>query len=428
MPRSRNPQRWLFVPLLSAVAVIGLAFGPGRCGSLAAQEKTPPKGDPVKAASEDEASSDKAAAEKSAAEDSTKTDSSAVSEADAASAAKAFADQMQQWKELVKELRRLYADYQTAGEDELPALQKQWNDLIAKGNSMVPGLRAAGIAAYRAAPNADRDLTGFLVKLADDERGQDRYESSLEICNLLIENDCDRAEIYSTAAFNNFALQNFATAEEQLSKAKDADAITPAVKQMNLEALIPQYREYSAEEQKIRAEEADDNLPRVKLTTSKGDIVLELFENEAPQTVGNFVSLVESGFYDGLTFHRVIPNFMAQGGDPQGDGTGGPGYSIPCECYKENARKHFRGSLSMAHIGGEKDTGGSQFFITFLPTAPLNGRHTVFGRVIEGMDVLAKLQRRNPDAVGKLPEPDTILKAEVLRKRDHEYQPTKVES
>jgi cyclophilin family peptidyl-prolyl cis-trans isomerase len=421
MPRSRNLQRWSFVPLLCAVAVIGLAFSPGYCGSLATQETAPSKGDPAKAASEDEASADK-----SAAEDSTKTDAPAVSEADAAAAAKAFADQMQQWKELVKELRRIHAEYQTASDDELPGLQKQWNALIAKGNSMVPALRTAGIAAYRAAPNADRDLTGFLVKLAEDETKQDRYESSLEICNLLIENDCDRAEIYSTAAFNNFALQNFDTAEEQLNTAKAAGAITPLVKSRNLEALVPLYKDYWAEEQKIRAEEADDNLPRVKLTTNKGEIVLELFENEAPQTVGNFVSLVESGFYDGLTFHRVIPNFMAQGGDPKGDGTGGPGYSIPCECYKANARKHFRGSLSMAHAG--RDTGGSQFFITFLPTAQLNGKHTVFGRVIEGMDVLAKLQRRDPNAGGKLPVPDTILKAEVLRKRDHEYKPTKVES
>jgi cyclophilin family peptidyl-prolyl cis-trans isomerase len=115
---------------------------------------------------------------------------------------------------------------------------------------------------------------------------------------------------------------------------------------------------------------------------------------------------------------------MAQGGDPGGDGTGGPGYHIYCECYKDNYRKHFRGTLSMAHAG--RDTGGSQFFITFVPTPQLNGRHTAFGRVIEGMDVLAKIQRRDPDAAPPLPQPDTIVKAEVIRKRDHKYVPTKV--
>ena len=137
----------------------------------------------------------------------------------------------------------------------------------------------------------------------------------------------------------------------------------------------------------------------------------------------NFVVQARDGFYDGLTFHRVLPGFMAQAGCPNGTGTGGPGYQIPCECQQENHRDHFRGTLSMAHAG--KDTGGSQFFLTFRRTAHLDGRHTVFGRVIDGLDVLAKLQRRDPQRPGQ-PEPDTIVKAEVLRKRDHEYVPTKV--
>ncbi|MEN1681222.1 MAG: peptidylprolyl isomerase [Planctomycetota bacterium] len=164
-------------------------------------------------------------------------------------------------------------------------------------------------------------------------------------------------------------------------------------------------------------------MPRVKLTTSKGVIVLELFENEAPNAVGNFVSLVKDGYYDGLIFHRVLPRFMAQGGCPEGSGTGGPGYSIPCECWETNHRKHFRGSLSMAHAG--RDTGGSQFFLTFVPTRHLDPNpregsgHTVFGRVIEGMSVLADLQRINPGQRGV--NPDRIVKAEVLRDRGHSY-------
>ncbi|MEM6799386.1 MAG: peptidylprolyl isomerase [Planctomycetota bacterium] len=157
-------------------------------------------------------------------------------------------------------------------------------------------------------------------------------------------------------------------------------------------------------------------MPRVKFATSKGDIVIELFENEAPQAVGNFVTLVKQGFYDDVVFHRVLPRFMAQGGDPTGTGTGGPGYNIRCECYQDNARKHFRGTLSMAHAG--RDTGGSQFFLTFMPTSHLDGKHTVFGRVIEGMPVLAELQRVDPGEGGNI---DRIVKAEVLRDRGHEY-------
>jgi cyclophilin family peptidyl-prolyl cis-trans isomerase len=167
-------------------------------------------------------------------------------------------------------------------------------------------------------------------------------------------------------------------------------------------------------------------LPRVKLTTSKGDIVIELFENEAPNTVANFISLVEKGFYDGTPFHRVIAGFMAQGGDPTGTGTGGPGYTIACEVDAPDARQHFRGTLSMAHAG--PDTGGSQFFLTFRPTDHLDGKHTVFGRVIEGFNVLPLLIRTQDDQGRPVPGviPDKITKAEVVRKRSHPYEPDKL--
>ena len=111
------------------------------------------------------------------------------------------------------------------------------------------------------------------------------------------------------------------------------------------------------------------------IKTNKGDINIDFFDNDAPGTVANFVKLAESGFYNGLSFHRVISNFMIQGGCPRGDGTGGPGYSIKCEI---NPNKHLAGSLSMAHRG--KNTGGSQFFICHSSQPHLDGVHTVFGR------------------------------------------------
>ena len=124
------------------------------------------------------------------------------------------------------------------------------------------------------------------------------------------------------------------------------------------------------------------------IETDKGNIVLELFENDAPNTVANFVKLINKGYYNGLKFHRVIPNFMIQGGCPVGNGTGGPGYAIKCEI---NPKKHLTGTLSMAHAG--KDTGGSQFFITHSPQPHLDGVHTVFGQVIEGMDVVNAIRQ-----------------------------------
>ncbi|MCD8212643.1 MAG: peptidylprolyl isomerase [Campylobacter sp.] len=126
-----------------------------------------------------------------------------------------------------------------------------------------------------------------------------------------------------------------------------------------------------------------DELKKAKFAvfiTEKGDIKLELFADEAPQTVANFVQLVSDGFYNGLNFHRVIPNFVIQGGCPNGTGTGGPGWRIKCECDDQNV-KHERGSLSMAHAG--RDTGGSQFFICHRAQPHLDGVHTIFGKCVD---------------------------------------------
>ncbi len=119
-------------------------------------------------------------------------------------------------------------------------------------------------------------------------------------------------------------------------------------------------------------------------------IVIELYSNEAPGTVANFEKLANDGFYNGLTFHRVIPGFVAQGGCPTGNGTGGPGYTIKCET-EGNPRKHVPGALSMAHAG--RDTGGSQFFIVHESQPHLDGVHTVFGQVIEGLESVYRIKQ-----------------------------------
>ncbi|RMF94567.1 MAG: peptidylprolyl isomerase [Planctomycetota bacterium] len=217
-----------------------------------------------------------------------------------------------------------------------------------------------------------------------------------------------------------FALEQWEKCEEYLKVVRDSGIQDQEVEYYS--HAVQFYKEAWAKEQELRKAEAEaDDLPRVLLKTTKGDIVVELFEDQAPNTVANFISLVEKGFYDGIAFHRVIPGFMAQGGDPRGDGTGGPGYRIRDEYDLPGARLHFRGSLSMANTG-QPDTNGSQFFITYMPTGHLNHKHTVFGRVIKGMDVVDKLQPRDPQRDTDV-EPDKILEAKVLRKRDHEYKP-----
>ena len=129
-----------------------------------------------------------------------------------------------------------------------------------------------------------------------------------------------------------------------------------------------------------------------EIRTEKGVMTVEFYDNDAPNTVANFVKLAKSGFYNGLTFHRVIPDFVIQGGCPDGTGAGGPGYSINCELTGEN-QYHDRGVLSMAHAG--RNTGGSQFFICHSRnnTSHLDRQHTCFGKVVDGLDVSDDLRR-----------------------------------
>lgn len=141
---------------------------------------------------------------------------------------------------------------------------------------------------------------------------------------------------------------------------------------------------------------------KATIKTEKGDMTVEFYEKDAPKTVENFTTLAKKGFYDGLTFHRVLPDFVIQGGCPDGTGAGGPGYSIDCELNGEN-QYHDRGVLSMAHAG--RNTGGSQFFICHSRnnTSHLDRNHTCFGKVVEGVDVIDAIRQG-----------DKILKIEVL--------------
>ncbi len=345
-------------------------------------------------------------------------------EASSEDPAAVFAARFAEWKDTLKELRSLRIDFRTATPDKADEIRAKWTDAVARAEALIKPLAEAGKAAYVAAPNANPELTELLVKVVADEVKHDDYEPAIDVARALLDHGCTKKELYDPAAIAAFATNDFDAAQTWGQRAQTEGTLSETGG--NFLSQIPAYKKLWADEQKIRAKEAEqDDLPQVRLTTNKGDIVVELLENEAPETVGNFVSLVEQKFYDGLTFHRVLPGFMAQGGCPRGDGTGDPGYKIYCECTKDNHRNHFRGSLSMAHAG--RNTGGSQFFITFVPTPHLNGQHTVFGRVIEGLDVLAKLQRNDPEAKGDAPIADKIIKAEVIRKRDHQYKPHKVE-
>ena len=148
------------------------------------------------------------------------------------------------------------------------------------------------------------------------------------------------------------------------------------------------------------------------ISTDKGDVVVELFADKAPTTVNNFVFLARDGYYDGVTFHRVIHGFMAQGGDPTGSGRGGPGYTFADE-FHPSLRHDQAGILSMANAG--PGTNGSQFFITYGPTPHLDGRHSVFGKVIQGMDVVEAIPERDPMRAS---EPGTAMNSVVITEEE----------
>ncbi len=326
------------------------------------------------------------------------------------------------FRKLSEQAQNYYKQFQTLQQEypkATPARQKEIRDQAQKMaetmQSFKKPLIEAAKAAFKEAPNKDKDVHDFLLNSIIVLLDYDDYEVALAEANDLIKSGMLDSSIFEIAGYAAYNTSNYKFAEQAIAMAaKKGELKAPS--KMVLENL-PYYKEAWIKEKAARdANDQNKDCPIVKMETSAGTMTIQLFANEAPNTVANFLELVNKGFYNGLTFHRVMQSFMAQGGDPKGDGSGGPGYCIPCETDNPLARKHFRGSLSMAHAG--KDTGGSQFFITFVPTKHLDGVHTVFGRVIGGMDVLAKIQRE-PDAKAPGMEPTVINKITV------EYMPSK---
>lgn len=354
----------------------------------------------------------------------------AQNEAEAKPGAASISDNLGQLLQRRAEILNRLSALRLAYPEAEPATQKQ---IEAEFNQLIEELEARNAQAITVAEKihaADPANAQAGEVLVQHYYSENRYAEAAKIGQALIDAGKANPIVLNLCGAAYFATQQFDKAKETLTKASEIGGpIFQQVGGLYLQSC-DEYQELWKREQAIRAKEAQaDDLPRVQLNTSRGKIVVELFENEAPNTVANFISLVEKKAYDKTAFHRVIPNFMAQGGDPntldddpENDGQGGPGYTIACECYKPDARMHFQGSLSMAHAG--KDTGGSQFFITHLPTSHLNPKqggvrgpsgHTVFGRVIEGLDVALALEQE-----------DVIESATVLRKRNHPYEPKKL--
>ena len=350
-----------------------------------------------------------------------------ISAEDAAPASAAAPDVATEWAGLVKDMETfketmesLKLRFSKATGTEKSKISKEASGLVTTFQTKTyPRMTKLAAEVYK----LDPENTVAAELMLETLFSSNQYPELIKVSETVLKKD-PKAQL--AANFNGvgkFAEHDFEGAIKVLKAAEVDGILIPQIggQYLNTAEL---YVDFWKKEQAIREKEdaatGDEQLPIVKLTTTKGDIEILMLENEAPNSVANFISLVEKKYYDGTKFHRVIPSFMAQGGDPNSRdmpelaGQGGPGYTIACECYQDNARRHFAGTLSMAHAG--KDSGGSQFFLTHLPTNHLNpapdkeiGVHTVFGRTIKGLDVIRALV-----------VDDVITSAVVVRKRNHE--------
>lgn len=299
----------------------------------------------------------------------------------------------QRWTELQIQFAKKESEL-SLGKGDPQQVQTEYTALIDEANQLVAKLKEKAIAQLKQQPadaKALRLVMGILLNEARQGRDQDVLKTGEFLISIGIK------PVYFEVAAK-------------------ADRLPISGREIFEELLIRQ------------RETASNDLPRVKLETNKGEIVLELFEDQAPNTVKNFISLVEANHFSDIQFHRVMDGFMAQAGEKKSDGSPAPelNYTIACECYSPETRRHFTHSISMAHAG--KDTGSGQFFLTFARTSQLDGLHTCFGRIIEGGEVLNKIERTATRDEEPIPNvvPDRIVRATVLRKREHEYQPRRL--
>ncbi|MFK7766252.1 MAG: peptidylprolyl isomerase [Mariniblastus sp.] len=346
--------------------------------------------------------------------------------------AKMFDQAIAELRVAVKEAKHaeaihFHVDSQTALE-----YRALWEDAAARGQIAYKKVIDVALAYFVAAEKPSNDLNSIILETYP----QLYAEGKLEVCSVLTkklklqfpDNEALKTEVARVSVMTN----DFEPGVDFLKTSVSTVRTFPQLEQ-NVFFDSPVLLTNWEEELKIReAEAAADDLPRVELKTSKGTVIIELFENEAPETVGNFINLVEAGFYDDIIFHRSIKNFLAHAGRMTFNRLQPVGYTIYDEHKKPNARHHFRGSVSMVTNPEKENSGSSEFYLVRSPFSTLDKFHTVFGRVISDMRVVDAFQlTRTMDDDGKEEgikdvTPDMIISARVLRKRDHDYEPNRV--
>jgi len=282
----------------------------------------------------------------------------------------------------------------------------------------------------------DQDSATYLGMMTQHRLMHDIYDrQTMEGAQILIEAGWDVPVLYQAAARSAVVAGEFDKAEQWLQTLNESDKEDV---DRRIEFQLDDYRKMAKAEEALDKQQAGaEPLPQVKLETTQGDVVVELFIDQAPSTVSHFISLVEEGFYDGLDFYQVIDDLLALTGDPTGLGSGNAGKFVVDEHDRKQTRQLLRGSLMMAKIPANQagdlvpDSASSQFAILFLPLVPPKKNQTVFGRVVEGMDAISRLRRVDPSKEKKEGEivlpPDRIIEATVIRRPEELPEPKYVD-
>ena len=287
----------------------------------------------------------------------------------------------------------------------------------------------AAIESFENFPGQNKEITDYLLRIMQLQLNGKQYRAvpfnpfdAMKSYQRLVKGGVEDPKLSLLGFQMNFVFNDFEAARLLLFEAAKRGHQGGQSTMDNLRIVTGKWRR----ELRLRKADAESNVPRVKIELDVGEIVVELFEDHAPNTVANFISLVESGFYDGLSFTQVSVSEVAVAGSPTTDGRGGPGYAIKDECEGENIRNHFTGVISMFPL--RKDAGGSRFLITKKPQPSLDNKVTAFGRVVEGMENVYKIQivDQSRGIVPNSPLPTEIKKMTVLSKRDHEYKLEKI--
>ncbi|MGV3486787.1 MAG: peptidylprolyl isomerase, partial [Planctomycetaceae bacterium] len=344
----------------------------------------------------------------------------------------AYVDASSAWSDTLIQMKTTAIRYANE-EDRSPEAKQRYYDARDKAREQMNATFAQAVRLFKAR-KGDFDAASMMTTTLEYRESHSIYENSLEAAELLLESEVNYPFLYLIAARSAFLEGQF---DRMMEHYEAFVKVNGPEKLERVDNMLIGMREIYAplrtqELALIEAETKADDLPRVRLETTRGPVVLELFENQAPNTVANFIQLVESGFYDGTEFYQVVDDFVAMGGDPVGDGSGTSGRFVPDEYQHPDARKFFRGYLSMAKVPDPNDksqyvpnSASSQFAIALMPLFRENETQTVFGRVLEGMEVVCTFRRIDPtekkEKSVQLP-PDRILTATVVRKRDHEYK------